>query len=304
MRWNAFKRSKAIGYTLAVLIIGGFVNSFADAFLEIVAESLRSISPEWLWNGLEGNMGKLAALVLFIALFWTAADYGLRRSDKLLGSTAQMIPFERQNGAKYLIMGYSPMSGDARRAALAELEQWGVSHVALPTDAYIAACHARGINASAFPQNKWQQNIRAINHHKDVLKTVLVLAPNENAVEQSDFIRYVETAFPGRHRFIRFITERNSDNLFRKYHAFSKSELFYEDYDYVFSGVSRGLQMIDDENPSVSPDEICVDATSGNKTFSIAAAIATLNAECVFSYVNSDGLMRFYNASVEIGRSE
>jgi hypothetical protein len=46
---------------------------------------------------------------------------------------------------------------------------------------------------------------------------------------------------------------------------------------------------------------MCIDVTAGFKIFSIVAAIATLNRNTVFSYVNNRGEVSIFDASIEIG---
>jgi hypothetical protein len=50
-----------------------------------------------------------------------------------------------------------------------------------------------------------------------------------------------------------------------------------------------------------TPREMCIDVTAGLKIFSIAAAIATVNRDAVFSYVNNDGEVAIFDAAIEIG---
>lgn len=301
MHWSFVRRSGAIAYALIVLIIGGFVNSYAEDFLQVAGKAVSSVAPAWLWNGLEGEGGTVVAFLLSIVIFGLAANYGLKRSGKLLGSSAKMIPSDEQGGIAYVVMGYSPMEAESRSRALAELSDHGVDHVAKSATDYRDACLSKGLEPNE--KNKWQQNIRAVYHHRDRLERILILPPNNDAVEQDDFKLYLEKAFAGRPNMVSFITDKRG-KPFQISRGFEQGRKFYEDYDYVFLGVSRGLKIIQKQNPSVDSVDICVDATSGTKTFSIAAAIATLNASCIFSYVNPNGEIRFYNASVDIGQGE
>ncbi|GAB3438802.1 hypothetical protein GCM10027396_03610 [Insolitispirillum peregrinum] len=74
----------------------------------------------------------------------------------------------------------------------------------------------------------------------------------------------------------------------------------FEDYNSVTDALNSAVDkaMKDHE---VRHNEICIDATAGLKTFSIAAAITTLNRQLVFSYVNNNGEPRYYDAKIDIG---
>jgi hypothetical protein len=45
---------------------------------------------------------------------------------------------------------------------------------------------------------------------------------------------------------------------------------------------------------------VCIDAASGQKIFSMTAAIVTLNKNLVFTYVDNRGKVRAYDASVAL----
>jgi len=49
-----------------------------------------------------------------------------------------------------------------------------------------------------------------------------------------------------------------------------------------------------------SPKQICIDATAGTKPFSVAAATTTMRKDLVFSYVDNEGRLKFYDGQIEV----
>lgn len=48
-------------------------------------------------------------------------------------------------------------------------------------------------------------------------------------------------------------------------------------------------------------DRVCVDVTPGQKIYSIAAAMVTMNRKLIFGYVTNQGVASFYDARIAIG---
>lgn len=74
----------------------------------------------------------------------------------------------------------------------------------------------------------------------------------------------------------------------------------FEDYDGIAASFRSAIALARDRC-GARLSEICVDATAGPKIFSIAAAVVTLNQSLVFTYVNNQGKVRAFDASVSMG---
>jgi hypothetical protein len=307
-------RFNLIIVAIGALIAGGIVNSAFDVILK------EAMGEKWPIN--------VGILVLFLALaaLWFFSDLALRNVGRILGSTARMTPVDKSAAKPFLIMGFSlPYSDklvtkeDTINAAMAELSdpEIGLQTVWLPTDEYKLAYAKLGKTP---PRNNWQQNIRAIKPRLAALKRVLVLMPNDDKALWESFAAYLNEAYgswfkkEGRTLRIEHVTySGTSDTPFYVLTRLGDPEKpNYEDYEYVYNGLQRGVDMLAKEPTDASPaapfsqarkvveQDVCIDTTSGTKTFSIAAAIATLNSRVLFSYVTNEGHPKFYDARVEI----
>lgn len=263
-----------------LLFAGGFVNSAAD---KLVEGGLRQGPWFGLWVILWG--------IVFLGLTY----YVIRNRNKLLASQARMVLLNRQRPIKYLVMGYSPMPKTSWAPAMKELDELKLDKLVLLTQDYKALYPPE----NPAPMFKWQQNLRAIHPHRKTIERVFVVPPSDNIDEQEAFATYLTEAFGKKRDFVEFLPVRR---VVQGDDATARQDP-YEDYDYVFKTVRDAMRTIM-KRYRVSHEDICVDSTSGLKTFSIGAAIATLNAECLFSYVNNDGHIKFYDAEVVVGSQE
>ena len=80
-------------------------------------------------------------------------------------------------------------------------------------------------------------------------------------------------------------------------------ERSYEDYDFVYKGVVCGIKMIKNSYAnakSYAEKDIAIEITAGFKIFSIAAAMASMNSDIVFQYVNTIGEPIQYDANIVV----
>lgn len=303
--------SAALVVTLA-LLSEVFIKAFVDPLLPA---------------GGGDSLGYVAVAILMFLLFLAAAWAAGQQAGRILGVEVKAFDAMRQPGLPFLVMGYSPLRISSDRIHQ-ELELLGASAVASDVESYRKACASSDRDPIA--PNPWQQNLRSAWHHarQGKLKAIYVLDPD---VSQFGLLRaYLKAALDSIDADIEIvqICERGRPNQPFSVHDGSGQEekRGYENYTYVYEGLLRALEMIHeraDADALVGPrspfpkslfdhsrgerlDELtCVDATPGQKPFSIAAAVLTLNRPLRFSYVTTGdgstsvgGEVRFYDTNL------
>ena len=280
-------------------------------------------------------LGYIVVIVLLFSAFLPLAALTSRQAGRVLGVEVSAASADRQPALPFLVMGYSPLRGVKVEDLIREVEKLTPDVVADTVPNFDEACK----NAEYTPvsTNFWQQNLRSAWHHREKIKAIYVLDPDRDQFE--DLKLYLTTAFSGSGRTVEVhqITEYGIPNRPFSVHDDSGQQLArtYENYSYVYEGLRRGLQMIrerkDLDQIIESPDGFsrrmsrheqqdhidrltCIDATPGQKSFSIAAAVLTLNRPLKFSYVTTassrneaegspervGGEVRFYDTSILI----
>ena len=298
---NIENNRRIIGFIFLVIAV-----SFANS---IMGEMSAVIIKQFFGNE---NQIILAISFLIISLISFGALFYLltRRVGKIIGTSVITRNSLDDRNIKYLIMGYSPLpEEDISKTVDAmknELVILGVDVVAGDRNSYEkATTDLASAERSALPkQNKWQQNLRSAWAHKDYLEQILVLNPDKDQFEHIQ--HYLSHAFSiiNRKITIRLITYSNTNGMPFKTINDETAEWIepnYENYVYVYRGMRRGLNMIAGESDELDR-EICIDATPGQKPFSIAAAMITLKRKLVYSYVNNQGKLKYYDIDFFFGR--
>jgi hypothetical protein len=138
----------------------------------------------------------------------------------------------------------------------------------------------------------WQQTIRGICHHVRWDQTPIVLpevrvllsGPNGSARQWPQFVHLFEMLFAGvpgaRERIVPVGASYGID---------------FESYDEVVGSIEAQLSALE---RIVGRDKVMIDATGGQKPFSIASAVVTLRSPNQrFQYVTNRGEVTYYNAS-------
>lgn len=146
---------------------------------------------------------------------------------------------------------------------------------------------------------RWQQNVRAALLHGDSLEMIYVLPSEESAAQFELFKSFMAALFP---RILVDFVRADDGMPFRL--AKKSAVRSYENHAYVWEGlsqaVSRAHERAADKKQWLADDEICIDVTAGQKTFSIAGANVTLNRELRLSYVStSSGVVTAYRAEAD-----
>lgn len=281
----------AAGFLLLAVLFERFLNGLLNALISS--------------GGIYDNVISLLIVGVFA---WVVYSYAYRNAGRLIGSTAKMEPFDSVKPCRFLVMGYSPdFEPDLRKKALDEIALRGIDHVALSNDAFRIKQAELG-DEPWKKHNKWQQNIRAIKPHlkNGTLERVLILRPSDTDEGYREFETYLRSAL--RHHPSVTIGEvtmsDNDDSCFRLQETPDIAIRDYMSYRYVYEGVARAFVIAHGDVASADrfgSIAICVDATAGNKAFSIAAGIATLNRNAYYSYVDTNtGDPVFFNASVQL----
>jgi hypothetical protein len=145
---------------------------------------------------------------------------------------------------------------------------------------------------------KWQQNVRAARQHGDRLQAILVLPSEESLQQWEHFCGFMEFFFPG--ISVRRVLGHNGQP-FRQPTAPGTKDFDYEDYEYVWTGLTRAVDQAQESfhDRPLADDEICIDVTAGQKTFTMAGANVTLNLQRKLSYVSNDGIVAVYHAEID-----
>jgi hypothetical protein len=251
---------------------------------------------------------------------------GLRQvrsvASEALKSRARVTsdPTHAKMGARpILIMGLSPLSASLQERVRADIAGaragiFGIEQVALPVKAFSAFQKAAADQAKPAPAaTPWQQNIRAMWFHADPkvrasrrLKAVLVL-PSAESLAQFELFKEYARALLGPDIAVDFVRQSTGSAEFFCIRDAARMECRdYESYDYVWDGLERAKEQAK-EHGAYTDADICIDATPGQKPFSIAAAIITLNTDIVFSYVTPalpgssyGGEVKLYDAYIDV----
>ncbi len=218
----------------------------------------------------------------------------------------------------FLIMGYSPLRGVNIDDLTKEIDKLGVENVAAVGGVFLDACQRN--DHEAVVCNLWQQNLRSAWHHKDALRAIYVLDPSEDQFDR--FGKYMSHAFKSVQKdisIVRIATKGRPDEPFQTFDGSGTGiPRSYENYEYVYEGLRRGVEMIGERDDLAAfvgkrtsgmayndtlDRNICIDATPGQKPFSVAAAVLTLNRPLKFSYVTTGptgGEVCFYDTNVRL----
>lgn len=227
-----------------------------------------------------------------LIVFWAAFACALRLARRIVGSSAREIENSSYYHRRFLIMGLSDVSDQ-------ELEQFPklCADTANPFYADSEIFSAAYGDPKNAPRNRWQQNVRAIHAHGSMLRSVYILPSDKSAVQVPDFIKGVKPHYP--HIEFKQVTLPYGEEFRVSDDAYGMD---YLNYRYVHDGLKRAIRMATkDHGAAASPDNICIDVTAGQKTFSIAGAIVTLNNDILLSYMTNEGKPKFYDMSASFG---
>ena len=299
----------ALGILSAMLLT--LLGAIADNFIFGVLLS-QSIS----------GFGYLVLFLVFSAALFFVVRAIAKRADKVLGAEVRAYRSPSQVQVPFILMGYSPLTKCSVDELTDELKasDMGFEKVAASVAQYNT--HLSNAARTAPNSNVWQQNLRSLWHHRDTVHTVVVLDPDTDQFEALKC--YIECAFDSaglaKPRIMRVSDPETPAQPFTLIDGSGAPQpRSYENYNYVYEGFSRALQMLrqDPDCRAVVQKAIeqgrikgqldaafdmmtVIDATPGQKSFSIAAAVLTLNRPLRFSYVTTFGKERLTDGTERI----
>jgi hypothetical protein len=149
-------------------------------------------------------------------------------------------------------------------------------------------------------ETRWQQNVRAVVYHGEALKKVYVLPSEQSKAQWDEFATFMHALFPKLK--VEYVRGDDGD-FFKRPDKPADPPRDYESHAYVWAGlmqaIDHALDDFADRGRPLADDEICIDVTPGQKTFSIAGASVVLNRELRLSYVSNDGTVNVFQAEAD-----
>lgn len=244
--------------------------------------------------------GAFGGAVLFVAS--ALCLYKLRRT--LLTSHARLLPDAAPKGRTVLILALSDIKSPATVSGVVAVMGALPIEVTARDAAALSADKGKGdaaLDALVEARPSWQQGFRIVWDHVSAsgsqrpFRAVLLVTSPESDQQAAEFIA--------------LLSDRLSDAARRGEIAASAipaiepltpGGIKFEQYDDVIDALNRAVDHAKARH-GARHDRVCLDVTAGTKTFSIAAAMVTLNRKLIFSYVGNDGKPLYYDAGIEVG---
>ena len=278
-------------FVVSVFVAGGIAGKVLDHVLATIDTVLPA--PSLLIYCLIG-----VALVMAV---WVTLHYQVPRLRRLLRSEARELAQEDLSPRRHLITGHSKITKD--EAKVAELIR-----SLKPADVPARCAESGGILAG------WQQSLRMVHflrneltdpndpNQRNRLNTVFVIDSGANFVVEPAkgrspqvalFATMLRNAFPDLTvRVVPEGAEVSAKEL--RIDRITKMAPDYERYGYVNAAFDLCFRLLaadktaKQSDSTVEPEADCyIDVTPGQKIFSVAAAIQTLNRGAIFLYATS-----------------
>ena len=273
--------------------------NIAVAVALLLAGSMLAFMGEQLVSALMSNPPVWFLLLLFalaLILFGWLTHVAMQRAGRVLGSTVKVSMPEREQPRRFFLTGYSPLPGHVSADDI-------LDHVRKMTAEDLMADREETAQRNLPRLGSWHQNARAVLFHASRLEAVLILRPDDNDEEFEKFVQFLRACLEksgNKNILIRQIHFPEEPS--RQFQMTGRTGRYeppsYEDYEYVYEGLREGLKQLRKRIDDWSEDDVCIDVTPGFKPYSIAAAVITFNQGLKFSYVNTDGHIRFYDAEI------
>lgn len=223
-------------------------------------------------------------LALALATAFVAFRYGVPAARSLfLRPDATIYEDERAGAYPAMVMAVSlpgPLPQEQIERILAEGPAWSNEQRRAELDRIAAT-------DSPWNRSSWQQTLRMLRHNSPGVLAIYFVLSEETLVHYATLLPLIQALAP---RDTKIMPAR---------HAAEHGELAVVADDFV--EMVRALQRARDlvmRSARCGPEGVLLDATSGTKVYSIAAAVLTLNSDCVFGYVGTRGSPREGKVSV------
>lgn len=287
-RWQVLSRPflALFGLITAIVVMQNIIANFAYDLVKLLPAPPSAARDDNLVFYLAGIVLALECLLGLVAVTWH-----LRHRFVQVRVDMQKTPVP----CRVLIVGLSSIGekGNFRATNLeriAQIKTLPFPVAALSSDEFEAAAAsltaAQAASFAGLGLFSWQQALRAIRPHLPRLREVLVISSEQSA---TDFDLFAEMLQPmlrasGHEVTLRHVTPKGID---------------FEDFGVVYKTMRAALEHAPKSDSG--GDDVCIDVTPGQKIFSIASAVATLNRGVAFGYVNGKGEVKSFDASIEVG---
>lgn len=210
--------------------------------------------------------------------FWLSYD----RISRQVSATALTFDAGIITDRPCLICGYSPVD-EAGEDGLPPASGPFAVNLDMFGNNLEKACSTDKASYLAF--GPWQQNLRVLKKMTNV-ENLYVINPNKD-----QFVRFREVIchfFPK--LTVELVTHKDGGTTFKRNFHDPGVAPDYENFEYVTMGIGWGIEMIAKGRKLCVDDAeqlTVLDVTGGFKTFSIAAAIASLNRRLLFVYAGT-----------------
>ena len=269
--------------SILMLVLAGLLVFFVERIATIALPGLTS-GWDFLWAAL------IVAGLIYATLFWQHDQIA-----RQISARAETIRATDITGRPYLICGYSPIPPDREATPPGPLT--------LPLEDLTPNLE-KATGTDGAPLKSWQQNIRVLHALKET-RHLYILRPD---TDQSDlFIQVLRHYFPEDRLKITLISDKRGNTDHFEIDLKNRIEPDYEDFRYVTKGIDLAIEAIARDNgidEREAESHTVIDVTAGFKTFSIAAAIASLNRDLLFVYAGTGkntGKVLAYDAAIEVG---
>jgi hypothetical protein len=242
--------------------------------------------------GLSGHLLTLASTALASLVLWVLLRWSLAVVNDIQASRAKVYTAPKRP-TRALIMGLSewPEGRDGKPGGVAAAAEEAARWAGRWQDFVVP-----GVSGG-----NWQQSLRRIAASIDTLEVIYVLPSTESSRQFDAFIAYARLIFGRDDMPIQQVTDVDGQPFGTTSSA--GLALDYEDYDAVSEGLQRALVLAGGAVKELARSETCVDITAGQKVFSIAGGVLTLNGGLMFSYVTTQpreqaGHVKYYDAEL------
>ncbi|NYZ13549.1 hypothetical protein HL658_13400 [Azospirillum sp. RWY-5-1] len=312
---------KKFGLLFLILILPVTAGWTGDSLLDLIRMQTEWPAGASWWSGWIGWLGstctipwthdshvRMAGALGGAVTFSVAAGILYRFRHGLLTSHARLLPPSRTPGTRtVLIIGLSPRVtgfGEQRQKSEQAADALGLLPIERSTQPKWMIAEQKDqsaeMSALAAGTTPWQQAARIVWDHLSApnrrrpLDAILVVASTQTIKEFDAFKTFLESRLTDARQRIEI------KGTLPAIESMARSGVDYEDYNTLVDALSGAVDHALVKHKA-KHDQICVDATAGFKVFSIAAATVTMNRKLIFSYVNNDGVPRYYDAAIELG---
>jgi hypothetical protein len=268
----------------------------------------------WLLIGMAVLLGSLLLLFrlrhgIIIAKAERCPDWSFHGHHTLIMGMSARTPPHKKNTANLRTAPF-------KEIALTTCETEGIIKSGDSSDASDEQ-KARTECLKGFQRHPWQQNLRMVWHHlkktsahagANTLNRIYILPSSGPDPDSEDEFKRGSVA--GANELREILKEKLAAEGHNSVEVRDVPPVDYENLDEtafaLLELVRKARRARAKERPrrrSTKASGICVDVTVGQKPFSIAAALVTMNEDLIFGYVDNDGQAKFYDARVEVAAS-